>query len=75
MELQKRAERFMDDLPGYDEKNQTLIMNIFKAHIMEQDRDTRHACAEAVEATALPGAPEICRTQNACSACVNTQAL
>ena len=52
-----------------------IFLELFRMALKSQDRDTRHACAEAVEGAALKEAPEICKTQAACAACVNVQAV
>ncbi|NOR27546.1 MAG: hypothetical protein GQ540_03340 [Lutibacter sp.] len=52
MELEKRIKRFMEGIEGNYNKQHTLqIENLFAAHILDQDKDTRHACAELMVET------------------------
>lgn len=59
--------------PDSDQKR--IFCELFRLGLKFQDRDTRHKCAEAVEQVANKEIPGICKTQEACAACINVQAV
>lgn len=58
-----------------EEEQGHIFRELFRMALKTQDRNTRHKCAESVEAVALKEAPDICKTQAACAACMNVQAI
>lgn len=55
------------------EEQKALLRCTILAALKEQDRDTRHACAEAVLACAHPHLPD--EAQRAAQACMNAHAV
>ena len=56
-------------------KEKGVFLELFRMGLKFQDRDTRHACAEAVINIASKEFPDICDVDKAHSACMNVNII
>lgn len=76
---QARIDRVMAHVAfsGWSEQNLAMVRGLIEMALREQDRDTRHACAEAVSHCNDHGSVDdaFITLTRAHSACVNVQAV
>ncbi len=74
MAIIKKTDNLLEELIYCDFRTSVGIdkgKRLIRKALRGQDRDTRHACAEAVEKTASIDLSVVCNVQQACSACIN----
>ncbi len=73
---EKAIEWLNDMMPGFDKKYNGIEMYSLIVLLKEQDRDTRHACAEAVmESSGMIGSASLITRSFAHDACMNVKAV